>query len=116
YLAHSGSRLYGTNTTESDVDIKGVFIPADPPAPPTTTKVKSGFCSDGKKEGSGLGLGSAGQPTARRPRSPAAPYDEAFPFEETFWYSTSNSTAPNTVEDIDVELISLDRFLAQVRR
>ena len=36
YLAHAGSRLYGTNTSESDVDIKGIFVPASPSAPATT--------------------------------------------------------------------------------
>lgn len=27
YLAHSGSRMYGTSTPNSDVDVKGIFIP-----------------------------------------------------------------------------------------
>lgn len=33
-----------------------------------------------------------------------------------FWYSTGDTRSSNTKDDIDVELISLDKFFGQVRR
>lgn len=58
------------------------------------------------------------QPTTTlRPQTAAARVgddDWAFPAAERYFYSSANASAANTVDDIDLELISLDRFFLSV--
>ena len=52
----------------------------------------------------------------RPPRQPQEAGDRKVTGDKdvTFWYSTGDTRSMNTKNDIDVELISLDKFFGQV--
>lgn len=56
----------------------------------------------------------APHPPSRHPPAEVSEVKAKEDKEVTFWYSTGDATSSNTKDDIDMELISLDRFFAQV--
>ncbi|CAN0256965.1 unnamed protein product, partial [Ectocarpus sp. 8 AP-2014] len=120
YLAHSGSRLYGTNTAKSDVDLKGIFIPdvhKEEEARRAASQVKAVAKAQQDMGGDTAVPGDAKEAREPSSSSPAlSPKDSGKGKEITFWYSTSNCDSRNTVDDVDLEIISLGRFFGQLIR
>ncbi|CAM9298960.1 unnamed protein product [Ectocarpus sp. 6 AP-2014] len=124
YLAHSGSRLYGTNTAKSDVDLKGIFIPdvqKEEEARRAASQVKA-WVVGAKAQRQDMGGDTAVPGDAKEERVPSSSSPALSPKgsgkgkEITFWYSTSNCDSRNTVDDVDLEIISLGRFFGQLIR
>ncbi|CAM9251672.1 unnamed protein product [Ectocarpus sp. 4 AP-2014] len=120
YLAHSGSRLYGTNTAKSDVDLKGIFIPdvqKEEEARRAAAQVKAVAKAQQDMGGDAAVPGDAKEARVPSSSSPAlSPKSSGKGKEITFWYSTSNCDSRNTMHDVDVEIISLGRFFGQLIR
>ncbi|CAN0544227.1 unnamed protein product, partial [Ectocarpus sp. 12 AP-2014] len=121
YLAHSGSRLYGTNTAKSDVDLKGIFIPdvqKEEEARRAAAQVKAVAKAQRQDMGGDAAIpGDAKEAGVPSSSSPAlSPKGSGKGKEITFWYSTSNCDSRNTMDDVDVEIISLGRFFGQLVR
>ncbi|CBJ26973.1 hypothetical protein Esi_0051_0060 [Ectocarpus siliculosus] len=120
YLAHSGSRLYGTNTAKSDVDLKGIFIPdvqKEEEARRAASQVKAVAKAQQDMGGDTAVPGDAKEARVPSSSSPAlSPKGSGKGKEITFWYSTSNCDSRNTVDDVDLEIISLGRFFGQLIR
>eukprot|EP00752_Nemacystus_decipiens_P007837 g7002.t1 len=119
YLHHSGSRMYGTSTPNSDVDVKGIFIPD------TETEARL------SKDAATAGPVEAEEPDSdvdpdvedsagltRPPGQPEEAGDRKLKGgkDATFWYSTGDTRSMNTKNDIDVELVSLDKFFGHLLR
>ncbi|CAN0021537.1 unnamed protein product, partial [Ectocarpus fasciculatus] len=122
YLAHSGSRLYGTNTAKSDVDLRGVFIPdvqKEEEARRAAAQVKAVGEAQQDMGGDTAVPGDAKEARVPNSSSPAVSRKgrgKGKGKEMTFWFSTSDCDSRNTMDDVDVEIISLDRFFGQLIR
>ncbi|CAM9132293.1 unnamed protein product [Scytosiphon promiscuus] len=142
YLAHSGSRLYGTSTPASDVDVKGIFIPDSRKEKEARREAEAAAAAaavaeEEEKEGKGENAKasvevedtnrevSAASDTEAEASSASTPAPGQAPAkggsakdgkEVTFWYSTGDCASANTMEDVDMELMSIGRFFGQLFR
>ncbi|CAM9439540.1 unnamed protein product, partial [Discosporangium mesarthrocarpum] len=99
YLAYAGSRLHGTESPLSDLDVKGIYH-----SPSRRKMARKGKAKKRREGDVGLGEAKGKDLTPRGAR------------EKYFQYSTSDSKKYNTKDDIDVELISFSLFLSKIRR
>eukprot|EP00903_Cladosiphon_okamuranus_P020580 g18891.t1 len=118
YLAHSGSRMYGTSTPNSDVDVKGVFIPdREMEARLKEAKAKGSVGANAPE--SEVGPDAEESEGFTRPPSQlqeAGDGKQTVEKDAAFWYSTGDTRSSNTKDDMDMELVSLDKFFSSLLR